>query len=196
MWGYRFEFSPSIINQYWESDVQDDEIEVPETYPMVSVIIGGNFRMCPQKYNLQSSHLTSRFSILHKIAMSNWLLTTHSTTITKNFTSLLFQIGMKRKFNLGKLVYEHVLGHTENPTYKKAIGYPSLIFRILKAQIVNPIDIMGLPAVNMRINHNLYERHHLRYAPSRRRKDNQKENFLKPFLSLVEPLLPKTNLLL
>ena len=40
VWAYRFEFSPSIINQYWEcDDVPDDEIEVSDIDLMVSVII-------------------------------------------------------------------------------------------------------------------------------------------------------------
>ena len=43
MLGYRFEFFPNIINQYWEcEDVLDDEIEVPEKDPMVSVITRRN----------------------------------------------------------------------------------------------------------------------------------------------------------
>ena len=175
---YWFEFSPSIINQYWEcEDVSDDEIEVLETDPMVSVITRGKVQTSPQKYNLCSSHLTSRYSILHKIAMRNWLPTTHLTLITKKFTTLLFQIGMKRKFNLGKLVFEHVLGHVENLAYRKAIGYPSLIFGILKAQkldIMNPIDILGPLAVEKHINHKLYEGHHLRDVPYRKKKGQSK----------------------
>ena len=62
-------------------------------------------------------------------------------------------------------MFKHVLDHTKNSTYRKALGYPSLILGILKAQkpdIVNPIDSLGPPAVEMRINHKLYEGHHLR----------------------------------
>ena len=82
--------------------------------------------MWPVKYNLWSSQLTSRFSIMHKIAMCNWLPTTYHTIMIKNFTTLLFQIGMKRKFNMGKLVFEHILGHAKNSTYRKVIAYPCL----------------------------------------------------------------------
>ena len=45
MRGYRFEFTPSIINQYWEcEDVSDDKIELPEIDLMVFVIIEGKVR--------------------------------------------------------------------------------------------------------------------------------------------------------
>ena len=47
---------------------------------------------------------------------------------------------------------------------KTVIGYPSLIFRILKAQkpdLMNSTDIIGPPVIEMCINHKLYEGHHL-----------------------------------
>ena len=61
----------------------------------------------PSRHNIHSSHLTSQYSIMHKIAICNWHPTTHRIVITKNFSTLLIQIGMKRKFNLGKLVFKH-----------------------------------------------------------------------------------------
>ena len=128
--------------------------------------------MRPYKYNLWFSQLSSRYSILHKISMCNWLPITHRMTVTKNFTTLLFQIKVKRKFNLGKLVFKHVLGHVKNAAYRKAIGYPSLIFGILTTQkpdIVTLTDILAPLAAEMRINHKLFEGHHLRDVLSRKK---------------------------
>ena len=122
-------------------------------------------RTWPPRYNIRSSHLTSRHSILQKIIMYNWLSTTHRTVITKNFSPLLLQMGMKIKFNLGRLVFEHILGHAENAAYQKALGYPSLIYGILLAQkpdIVALANILGPSANELRISHKLYEGHHLR----------------------------------
>ena len=84
---------------------------------MVSLITGGKVITWLYKYNLPFSHLTSKYSILHKIAMCNWMPSTHRTDVTKSFSTLLFQIGMKRKFNIGKLMFEHILGHAENAAY-------------------------------------------------------------------------------
>ena len=136
---------------------------MPEINPMVSVIIGGKVRSWPYKFQLLSSHLTSKYSNLHKIAMCNWFHTTHRTTVSKSFTTVLFQVGMKKKFNMWKLVFEHILGHAENATFWKALGYPSLIFRILIAQkpdLVSPTNILGPPTAEMCINHKLYKGHH------------------------------------
>ena len=108
--------------------------------------------------------------------MYNWLSTTHRTTITKKFATLLFQIGMKRKLKLGKLVFEHIQGHVENVTYRKALGYPFLIFRILieqKSVIVTLTKILRPPTSKLRISHKLYERHHLRDVPSRKKQASQ-----------------------
>ena len=72
--GHMFKFSPSIINQYWECDyVLENEEEVLEIDPMVSVITGGKLKTWPYKFNIRSYYLTSRYSILQKIIMCNWL---------------------------------------------------------------------------------------------------------------------------
>ena len=154
---------------------------MPKIDPMVSVITGGKVRSWPYKFQLLSSHLILRYSILHKIAMCNWLPTTHCTVVSKSFATFLFQVGMKRKFNLGKLVFKHILGHAENTSYQKALGCPSLIFGILLAQkpnLVTPTDILGSPAIEMRINHKLYKGHHFRNVPSGKRIGKMKEKVL------------------
>ena len=172
--GHVFMFSPNIINQYWEcDDVPENEEEVLEIDPTVSLIIRGKVLMWLYKYNLHSSHLTSRYSILHKIVMCNWLSTTQCTTVIKSFAILLFQIIMIKKVSLGRLLFKHILSHAEHATYRKAIGYPSLIFRILRAQkpnLVTPTNILRPPTTEMRINHKLYEGHHLRDVPLGRKK--------------------------
>ena len=97
--GYTFDFSLSIIKQYWECiDVpKEEEEEVPEIDPMVLVITRGKVLLWPYKFRLLSSQLTFRYSILRKIAMYNWLPTTHHIVVSKSFATLLFQVGMKKK---------------------------------------------------------------------------------------------------
>ena len=148
---------------------------------MVSNITRGKVRSWPYKFRLLSSHLISRYSILQKIIMCNWLLTAHCTVVSKSFATLLFQVGMKRKFNLGKLVLEHILGHVEIAAYRKALGYPSLIFGILTAKkpdLVSPIDILRHPAAEMRNNHKLYEGHHFKDVHSGKNLEKMKEKVL------------------
>ena len=75
---------------------------------------------------------------------------------------------MKRKLNLGRLVFEHIIRHAKTVAYRKALGYPSLIFGILTKQnkdLVTDADILGPPASELRISHKLYEGHRLTDVP-------------------------------
>ena len=69
---------------------------------------------------------------------------------------------------MGKLVFEHVMGHANNATYRKGLGYPLLIFGILTAlnlDLVTPTNILRPLLAKMRISHKLYEGHHLQDVP-------------------------------
>ena len=97
-------------------------------------------------------------------------------TVTKSFATLLFQISMKREFNLGNLAFEHILRHVENLACQKALGYPSLIYEKLTTQkpdLVTATKIVGPPIVEMRISHKLYEGHHLRDVPYGKKMSSQ-----------------------
>ena len=109
---------------------------------------------------------------------------------------------MKRKFNLGKLVFEHILGHDENATYKKALGYLLLIYGILTTQkldLVTSTNILGPPMVEMRISYKLYKGLHLRDVPSRKKRSSQarkmKGKSLTPFQSQDQLPPDQANLL-
>ena len=83
-------------------------------------------------------------------------------------------------------MFKHVLGHAENPTYRTVIGYPSLIFWILKAQkldMVNLTDFLGPPTIEICINHKLYEGHHLRDVHYGKKKAQSKGKLPKTLLN-------------
>ena len=101
---------------------------------------------------------------------------------------------MKKKFNLGKIVFEHILGHAENATYRKALGYSLLIFGILMAQkidLVSPTDILGPLAVEIHINHKLYEGYHFRDVPLRKNIGKMKEKVLDTLPESKPTISPK-----
>ena len=60
-------------------------------------------------------------------------------------------------------MFKHILGHSKNAAYRKALGYSSLIYGILieqKQDIVAPTNILGPSTSKLRISHKLYEWHH------------------------------------
>ena len=68
----------------------------------------------PAKGNLPSVVLSTRYSILHKIGIYNWLPWTHKSAVTKTFASLIFLIGTKQSFNLGHMMLDHILCHAKS----------------------------------------------------------------------------------
>ena len=77
---------------------------------------------------------------------------------------------------MGKIVFEHIVGHAKNVVYQKAFRYPLLIYGILTAQkphLVIPIDILRLLIVELHITHNLYKGHYLQDVPSRKNRPSQ-----------------------
>ena len=115
--GRRFDFSPSILNNYL-SMIQ------PAIQRVVLVITKDRYSAWPDKGNGPSFVLSTKFSILHKIGIFNWFLDTHKYHVTKVSTSLIFLIGTKQTFNLGRLMFEHILRHAEYDVQKLGLITP------------------------------------------------------------------------
>ena len=105
--GHQFDFLPSILNAYLGCPNPKGPIIQPPVHQVVSVIIGGKLSSWPAKGNVPSSILSTKFCILHKIIIYNWLPGNHKSHVTKALASLLFQIGTKQRFNLGRLMFDH-----------------------------------------------------------------------------------------
>ena len=137
--GHRFDFSPSIINQY----LSCPDPEGPSA--TVFVLTKGKYSSWPKNNNLHFSILSTRYSILHKIGVYNWLPITHKFTITKSLPSLLYLIGTKQSFNLGRLMFDHVLRHIESKAQKLGICYSSiflgflLLIRLLSPMLISTV---------------------------------------------------------
>ena len=56
----------------------------------------------PKDNNFQSSILSMKYSILHKIAIANWLLRLHISSVSKDIVILLFLVGTSEPFDMGK----------------------------------------------------------------------------------------------
>lgn len=60
---------------------------------------------------LNVADLTVKYFVLHKIAMSNWWLTTHYSNIREDFTSFLSNVGAWKNVNLGQIIQDCSIGH-------------------------------------------------------------------------------------
>ncbi|XP_019178858.1 PREDICTED: uncharacterized protein LOC109174020 [Ipomoea nil] len=108
--GRWYVFGPDMINEYYGlTDVQEDP--VTDWNLVARTLTGGQTKSWPtrDKDYLQSSHLTSRYVILHRLALHNWLPSAHFHTVGKLLAGFLFRIGKKMPIDLGKWIYYHIL---------------------------------------------------------------------------------------
>ena len=55
--------------------------------------------------------LTLKYNGLHKISLSNWYPTKHVTTLSSDFSTLLFDIGTNAPVNLGQIIFDLIILH-------------------------------------------------------------------------------------
>ena len=54
----------------------------------------------PTENAIASAVLTSKYSILHKIAIANWLPRVHISSVSRDLFVLLFVIGIGKEFDM------------------------------------------------------------------------------------------------
>nr|GMD23093.1 uncharacterized protein LOC109168966 [Ipomoea batatas] len=86
--------------------------------------------------DLESSFLPSNYAILLHMATTNWLpmVTVHS--VSKKMAVLLFKIRNNIPFNLGELIFDHIMAfrHGQGKEDKVLLPFSSLIYGILCKQ--------------------------------------------------------------
>ncbi|XP_019157352.1 PREDICTED: uncharacterized protein LOC109153912 [Ipomoea nil] len=138
--GRWYVFGPDMINEYYGlTAVQEDP--VTDWNLVARTLTGGQTKSWPtgDKDYLQSSHLTSRYVILHRLALHNWLPSAHFHIVGKLLAGFLFRIGTKMPLDLGKWIYYHILTLIHPREQKVRLPFPNLIFGILTTQGIEPM---------------------------------------------------------
>ncbi|XP_019161969.1 PREDICTED: uncharacterized protein LOC109158507 [Ipomoea nil] len=138
--GKWYDFGPDVINKYYGLPAVQEEA-VTEWDVVAKTLTGGQTTFWPtgDKDYLLSSHLTSRYVILHRLALHNWLPSAHFNTVGKLLAGFLFRIGTKMQFDLGKWIYNHVLTLVHPREQKVRLPFPNLIFGILTSHGLKPM---------------------------------------------------------
>ena len=71
---------------------------------------------------------------LHKIDLSNWYLTKHVTTLSHDFATLLFDIGIGAPMHLGQIVFDLIVLHRCGNNISHKLPFPALTFGLLEGQ--------------------------------------------------------------
>ena len=83
---------------------------------------------------LRVANLTLKYNDLHKIALSNWYPTKHVTTLSRDFATLLFDIGTNAPMHLGQIIFDLIVLHRNRANMSQKLPFPSLIFGLLETQ--------------------------------------------------------------
>ncbi|XP_019198220.1 PREDICTED: uncharacterized protein LOC109192077 [Ipomoea nil] len=128
-------FGPDMINEYYGLTVVQEEA-ITDWNLVAKTLTGGQLDTWPtgDKDYLPSSQLTSRYVILHRLALHNWLLSAHFHTVGKHLAGFLYRIGTKMPIDLGNWIYYHILNMIHPREQKVRLPFPNLIYGILTTQ--------------------------------------------------------------
>ena len=91
--------------------------------------------------------MTLTYKGLHKIALSNWYPTKHVTTLSRDFATLLFDIGTGTLVHLGKIIFDFIALHRCGNNMSHKLPFPALIFGLLESQklLQEPNEFLSAP---------------------------------------------------
>ncbi|XP_019162012.1 PREDICTED: uncharacterized protein LOC109158581 [Ipomoea nil] len=87
-----------------------------------------------EKNKIKVASLTSKYAILQKIALANWMPSLHESTVKWTLVELLYKIGKGVKINIGTIIHSQITNLAEDTTSKTSLIFPNLIFAVLTKQ--------------------------------------------------------------
>ena len=89
----------------------------------------------------------TKYSILHKIAITNWLPRLHISSISKDIIVFIFLIGISEPFNLEKVIFQVITSNAKSESTSGLLPFPFLIFKIVKLQknILEKGEVLKVP---------------------------------------------------
>ncbi|XP_019184980.1 PREDICTED: uncharacterized protein LOC109179961 [Ipomoea nil] len=153
-----------VINEYYGLKGVDEE-EITDWDLVAKTLTGGKTSAWPMGDidTLSSSELTSKYVILHCIALHNWLPSAHFHMVGKQLAALLFRIGTKMTIDLGSWTFYHILTLIHLREQKVRLPFPNLIFGVLTTQGLVPIPSEVIsPTLLYTVDHRLLTGKHIR----------------------------------
>ena len=98
---------------------------------VIAELIGFTLTVQPEDNNFLSYTLFVKYSILHKIAIANWLPRLHISSVPKELSIQLFLVGTGQPFDIGKVIYQVIMNNAKFEHAYGVLPFPSLIFELL-----------------------------------------------------------------
>ncbi|XP_019163620.1 PREDICTED: uncharacterized protein LOC109159961 [Ipomoea nil] len=129
--GNFYDFTPDIINRYLGTSEIEQETEL-NSEQVAKELTAGNVSF--EKNKIKAASLTSKYAILQKIALANWMPSLHESTVKWTLAELLYKIGKGVKINMGSIIHTQVTNLAENTKSNNSLVFPNLISSILAKQ--------------------------------------------------------------
>ncbi|XP_019183656.1 PREDICTED: uncharacterized protein LOC109178478 [Ipomoea nil] len=129
--GKFYEFTPDTINNYLGTSEIEQKIEL-NSEQVAKERTAGNVSF--EKNKIKAASLTSKYAILQKIALTNWMPSLHESTVKWTLAKLLYKIGKGVKTNMGSIIHAQITNLAEDTKSNTSLVFPSLIFSILTKQ--------------------------------------------------------------
>ncbi|XP_031120822.1 uncharacterized protein LOC116024058 [Ipomoea triloba] len=139
--GNEYNFDTRTINLYLGIDASDIEDPVIGANTITKVITGGTYSYWPAETNmLPAKSLTTKYAILHKLAMTNWMPNEHRGGLNFLMATLIYKIGKGIPVDLGDIIFKHVASFRkpESKESKVKLPFPCTIYGVLRSQGFKP----------------------------------------------------------
>ncbi|KAA0053951.1 flocculation protein FLO11-like [Cucumis melo var. makuwa] len=131
--GVCFNVSPELLNTYLGLTLPADyAVSYPTPERLAEELTGGTILVWPVDGQLPVASLKIKYSILHRIRISNWIPSTHASTISTSLGHFVYLVGTGVKVNIGEFIFNHLLRHVD--TF--AIHIPICLPRILTPRVI------------------------------------------------------------
>ena len=133
--GHVYEFSPRIISEYFNITIPKN-LNYEREYVLddVALELVGHKTTWPRTNVFRVVDLTLKYNGLRKITLNNWYPTKHVTTLSIDFATLLYDIGIGAPVYLGQVIFDLIMLHWCGANMSKKLPFPSLSFGLLEGQ--------------------------------------------------------------
>ncbi|XP_062114283.1 uncharacterized protein LOC133825342 [Humulus lupulus] len=100
---------------------------------VLSELVGQNMVWEPHSV-LKVTDLTHYYAVLHKFATSNWIPTTHTSTITFDTAFFLYKVGIGLQVDLASLIFDQITALGNAKKKGQYLVFPHLIYKLLDSQ--------------------------------------------------------------
>nr|GMC93859.1 uncharacterized protein LOC109175403 [Ipomoea batatas] len=91
------------------------------------------------KLDLSPTVLTTVYSVLFRLAVCNWMPTLSTSVVSKKMALFLYRVRHMVPFDLGNVIFRHIMSFSKHKEPKVRLPFASLIFGLLSSQGFTPL---------------------------------------------------------